>query len=284
MTPRAGPHKMEGEWGEERAVTESSSGRDAGRGTPPSPAQGRHVSYHRLLEALHGPGCALCALRHEAVDRYLDALLYEQVNDSGLRHALARSRGFCRDHAWMLIGFGDSLGTALLYRDQVAHALGDVQQAAREGRRPGRRLWRGRAVSPAAVLRTLRSAAAPCPACAVALDAETRYLTLLLSGLDEPEMRRALERSSFLCLPHLMRALDLARSPDRSTVLLEMAESALRRLHDELTELIRKRDYRFVHEPRGQEQTSWVRAVAHLVGWWRQPSARRRLTDPDAPL
>jgi hypothetical protein len=264
-------------------LTESSSGRDAGRGAPPSPVRGRHVSENRLLEALRGPGCALCALRHEAVDRYLDTLLYEHVNDSGLRQALARSRGFCRDHAWMLIGFGDSLGTALLYRDQVAHALRDVQQAAREGRRPGRRLWRGHAASPAAVLRTLRSGA-PCPACAIALDAETRYLTLLLAALDDPEMRRALERSSFLCLPHLMRALDLARSADQSTALLEMAEGVLRRLHGELTELIRKRDYRFAHEPRGQEQTSWVRAVAHLVGWWRQPSARGRLTDPDAPL
>lgn len=276
-----GPSKRPGR---RAKVTEPSWGHDPGGAPGSPPRRGRHVSYHRLLEAFQAPGCALCLLSHEAVDRYLDGVLYEKVNDPDLRQSLARSRGFCRDHAWVLLGFGDSLGTALLYRDQVARALQDVRQAARGARSRRRSLWSGPPEEPSGVLRSLRAPAAPCPACRVAEDAEARYLDVLLQFLDEPEMLGAVQRSRFLCLPHVARAVERARTPERAAVLLELAEGALHRLHRELGELIRKRDYRFAHEPRGQEQTAWLRAVACLVGWWRPPNSRRRLTDPDTPL
>ena len=60
----------------------------------------RHMTYHDLREALAEPGCAFCRLVARAVDRYLRALLYESVNDPGLREKLRASRGFCRGHAW----------------------------------------------------------------------------------------------------------------------------------------------------------------------------------------
>jgi hypothetical protein len=40
----------------------------------------------------------------------------------------------------------------------------------------------------------------------------------------------------------------------------------LETLHAELGEFFRKADYRYRHEPRGAEQTAWLRAIAQLVG------------------
>lgn len=242
--------------------------------------RGRDMASFRVLEALGEGGCPLCALRAAAVDRYLDSLLYEQVNDPDLRRALDRSRGFCREHALLLVRLGDSLGIAILYKDQVARALDAVRQARRtvsSGPRGLRWLPNGtRSEGPEVVLSRLLAPEGPCPACQVAREAEERYLSALLEHLESPEVRAGIERSSFLCLPHLQAALHLAGDPDRAQAVLEIAEEKLVRLHEELAELIRKRDYRFAHEPKGEEQTAWFRAVWHLVGGWPLPRTPRR--------
>lgn len=258
-----------GSYGRSRFLSMADPGRDKGasRRSPPRP-QGRDMTYHRLLEALREPGCPVCSLRHAAVHRYLDSILYESVNDVELRNTLLRSRGFCREHAWELVGLGDSLGMAIIYKDQVAQALENMRHAG--GRSDGKRGFGGRATAaggPAALVRRRRTPEAPCPACRVADEATTRYLSALVQHIDGPEIRPAIERSSFLCLPDVMHALEISRSPDQTRAILEITQAKLAHLHEELAELIRTRDYRFAHEPKGEEQTSWFRAVGQLVGW-----------------
>ncbi len=214
------------------------------------------MAYHRVLDALARQGCPICLLRDEVVQRYLDSLLYERVNDVGLRQRLLGSRGFCPEHAWALVRSGDSLATAILYKDQIAKALQDVQRAARPVRA-------GRPRGLGGVPDT------PCPACEISDEAQARYVSMLVRHLHDPEMRAAAERSVFLCLPHLTDALAATRSVEQARTLLDLTETKLTHLHAELAELIRKRDYRFRQEPRGEEQTSWFRAVGQMVGWRR---------------
>lgn len=247
----------------------------------PGPAAGRRDTlFHSVREALGAEGCPICALRHQAVHRYLDALLYEQVNDPGLRRTLRRSRGFCREHAALLLAAGDSLGTAILYHDQVAAVLADVRaavrQAARSRSHPVRWLpGRARRAAPEADLRRRRDPEEPCPACRVAHEAEARHLAVLLHHLDDPQIREAIALSPFLCVPHLVRALELATGRREAEAVLAIAEGKLSSLQDELAELIRTRDYRFLNEPKGEEQTAWFRAVWQLVGWPRDPRRGR---------
>jgi hypothetical protein len=56
----------------------------------------------------------MCELEAAATRRYLDSLLYESVNDPGVRENLIRSQGYCLRHAHLLLGFKDGLGTAIL--------------------------------------------------------------------------------------------------------------------------------------------------------------------------
>lgn len=264
-----------GSHGRSHFLSMADPGRDKGtsRRSHPSP-RGRDMAYHRLLEALGEPGCPVCSLRHAAVHRYLEGILYESVNDVELRQTLIRSRGFCREHAWDVVGLGDSLATAIIYKDQIAQAIENVQHAS--GRSDGKRGFGGGAAAggPAALVRRRRTPEAPCPACRVAGEATTRYLSALVQHIADPEIRPAIERSSFLCLPDVMRALEISRSPDQIRAILEITAAKLAHLHEELAELIRTRDYRFAREPKGEEQTSWFRAVGQLVGW--RPSRRRK--------
>lgn len=68
-----------------------------------------------------------------------------------------------------------------------------------------------------------------------------------------------------ICLPHLIRTLQLAPS-DRARVLVRHLIAPLQRLHVDLSEYIRKEDYRFQGEPKGSEQFAPARALAVIAG------------------
>ena len=68
-----------------------------------------------LEHALSSEGCPICRVTQAGVARFLDALLYESVNDPDTRRRATQSLGFCNSHAWQLRSrHGSSLGTALL--------------------------------------------------------------------------------------------------------------------------------------------------------------------------
>ena len=86
-----------------------------------------------------------------------------------------------------------------------------------------------------------------------------------LSVLEKAPAKR-LSRVRF-CIPHLPLVLERV-SPEAVAAILESHRSAFQHLHDELAEFFRKADYRFRDEPRGSEQTAWLRAADTLAGYW----------------
>jgi len=204
----------------------------------------RHVLYHELREALGEDGCALCGLRERGVQRYLETLLHELVNDAGVRQSLRASRGFCPRHTWQVRRLGSPLGVSILWRDLLA------QEALLTGGPTGRR--RG------------GSGEHVCPACAIASDAERRYVEALGEHLTAGDLRADYEASAGLCLPHV-RLVARGAEQGREYVLTVEREK-LGRLGEELSEIIRKHDYRYAAEPRGEEKDAWIRATRKLAG------------------
>jgi hypothetical protein len=206
------------------------------------------MSYFQLREALEAPGCAVCRLAVEAVEASQRRLLYENVNDPGVREVLARSGGFCREHASQLVRRRDLLGTAIVHRDLV------------------RRFREGLGSSPAALER--------CPACVEHDETARRAISELTSRFEDPEIGRRFAASDGLCRDHFYLARTAWRGrPDA----LEVAQTAcLSRLLEQLGELIRKHDHRFRHEPVGDEGDSWLRAVAAVSGLDAEPLPRPR--------
>ncbi len=84
-------------------------------------------------------------------------------------------------------------------------------------------------------------------------------------ALEEVELGSFPSDITRLCLPHLVLGLHCGKAAAPE----ELAEAfvvAGRELESELSEQIRKADYRFRDEPRGAERDSWLRALARIAG------------------
>lgn len=180
----------------------------------------RHLVYFTLLDALAEAGCPVCTLGLRAVERYLDSLAYEQVNDPGVRAVLRDAHGFCTRHAWQFADLPHAhLGTAIIYRDIAATLLRGLT------RRP-LPPWIGRS---AAVQVGVLVPRRTCPACAVLREASAMALCSLIGYLDgdDPELLRRYPASGGVCRPHLTAALRMARRPRTRGVLATTATMAL---------------------------------------------------------
>jgi len=234
---------------------------------------GRTMSFYDLRDALAQPGCVVCRLKAEATERYLDGLLWENVNDPGLRHELRRARGFCHEHAWGLVRDGASAGVAIIMRD----VLQEVLAVLREGefqvlptlslRRTQEALDPSQPAGATAELVRQLSPQATCPACAQAEIMEDIYLSTLVEQLlGEDGLLAGYQASDGLCLTHFRQALARVRDEVAFEALVNAQRAIWERLIGHLSEIIRKSDYRFQHEPRGEEVGGALRAIAALSG------------------
>jgi hypothetical protein len=230
------------------------------------------VGYHDLMADLKKPGCPACHGAQRAAWKYLDGLLWEFVNDPGVRAGLRAARGFCREHSRMALVVASEQAAAgaiaILYEDLLGTAEHAAAQAARSS-------WRG---SPHRRRRGARDALAPtaaCPACHSADRVANNYLRILARhGPESPPGVDLRLPGRGLCFPHLATGLAAARSEQQVARLLEIFGQGTEELRRELREFIRKQDYRFRHEGlTTAEASAWKRAVYRMVG---EPPPRRR--------
>jgi hypothetical protein len=196
------------------------------------------------------------------------AILYEEVTDPHTRGRLKRSFGFCREHAWQAADVGGTLlGMSIIYRG----LLGQIDQALAQAT-PGeqRRWWQKLAAATGAATGAPGGLAPadPCPACAYLAEMEDTALVALTDALvDNARLRDGLNRpDGGLCLPHLRRALVLAREQEAFRYLQASTRSRLAALQGEMDEFIRKYDHRFRREEWGPEADSWQRAIRWVAG------------------
>ncbi len=218
----------------------------------------KHTEYFELMESLRdAKPCGVCALAERSAKRHIDAFLYESVNDRDFRKKLMLTDGFCRRHSEMLLEFGDSLGTAIVYRAQIDKILKSLQ-----GGKPGR--------SPLSVALKLFGAGgssgypapAKCMECEVEDSAAQRCLETLVLWLEDEPMLKALETGSGLCSKHLFQALNIASEPKRRETLAKLHVPKFEALHAALSGLIRKNDYLAAGEKvEPAEADSWTKAV-----------------------
>jgi len=141
-------------------------------------------------------GCSRCDLELTTVNRYLDGLSYENVNDVQVRAELRAARGFCNHHAWQFVDVArDNLGTALIYRDVLGTVVAELRPIAEGsvGSRVFGLLSRTSLQAGPAVAQTLRGLLpnGPCPTC----EALATAIADRGRGISNP------------CLPHLRAAL-----------------------------------------------------------------------------
>jgi hypothetical protein len=225
-----------------------------------------------LQEAFAQYGCAICRLFTEAADGYIDSLLWEMVNYPDLREELNQARGYCHQHAWMLVRGGAGQGIAILMQDVLKTAQDVLDSASIKNvsestlkqllssidRRPN---------ADAQKLASRLSPQRPCPICAYLEEIQKHYFDTLLKHMSGSDpLVEAYANSHGLCLPHFKQALGQASGKTNVSVLVKAQQTAWQRLDDDLMEYIRKNDYRFQHEPPGDEHDAWLRALEAVSG------------------
>lgn len=235
------------------------------------PRNGKFIGFFRLVEACERPGCPVCRCLEVDARRYLDALLHEQVTDPDLRVRLYGSWGFCNWHAWMLRetsapAFGSSiisddllnLAGRRLERPSLRPILGPRGPVGWLLRRFGRRrppalveLYRGRSI---------------CPACGETAESEARYLQAALEFVDDAQFDEAYARSQGLCVPHVVRALEIGSGREQAATLIARTLPKWAELRRDLAGFIGKHEYRNTQRFTEAEGTAYLRAFEALVG------------------
>jgi hypothetical protein len=234
----------------------------------------RTMSFYDVRDALASPGCVVCHLKANAAEHYLDSLLWENVNDPGVRRSIRKARGFCDQHAWELVRYeGASLGVAIIMRDVLQSVLESMEDAQFQPL-PALSLRRTHEAldpkQPAAATAELVARLAPqarCPVCVQAETMEDIYLNTLVENLlGEDGLLAAYQASDGLCLPHFRQVLTRVRDEAVFDAVVKAQRAIWERLVGHLSEVIRKSDYRFKDEPRGEEVGGTLRAITAVSG------------------
>ncbi len=203
------------------------------------------AAYTTFVDACQQPGCPLCRIEHDTVLKYISSIFYEQVTDYNLRDRLRDSLGFCREHAYFAVDElpGNALGIAIIYQDLIKFAMHHLNDP-----------------------RTSTSPKRRCPACEQRDLSMMRTISEVAKHIDDDAMSGALRKSDGLCLFHMRHALKHTRLPNKRALLLSIEHEILNKLRLELSEYVRKNDYRFAKETFGSERDSWRRAVGIVAG------------------
>lgn len=247
--------------------------------TMPHQAQpDKHSAYFDLLDACKKGGCPICTMALDTVDRYLDATIYENVNDGELRTSVIRAHGFCNDHSWRLRELRAGFGVALMYRDVLRHVGEEIARQPADGKLDlfgseqghGGLLDRltalGGGGEPGKGEQDVADPHRACPACLERERYELLYLGALAAHAGEDEVAQAVRQTGGLCLVHLDQAALATRDTAALGRLLDLQHACIEALYGELSEFIRKHDYRFRGEGMGAEGNSWIRATEMVAG------------------
>lgn len=199
-----------------------------------------HLPEMALEEALQEGECALCWLAHQYLLRRVDTLFSEHVNDPHWRQSLREGKGLCAYHACLVLSRADVLSLSIIAEDVLAHT--SIAVPAKRARH-----------------------AYSCQLCDALAHDVAQAANLLAQLLRQAEWRARYEASEGLCLPHLRQVLQSASS-EVQMWLISQESQRWQELRKQLREVIRKHDYRFQHEPWGDEVGSWRRAIHKLYG------------------
>jgi hypothetical protein len=234
----------------------------------------KSAGYYDLRQALTEPGCALCRLLARLANNNIDGVLWELVNDPDTRRNLNRARGYCREHAWLLVRHGASLGVAILMQDVIKTLLAVLETTnfEKSPAAPLDRIWHSLNHGPSSSKATAGllaelSPQQPCPVCVATERAENYYLEALLKYLTgSANLLNIYRASDGFCLPHFQQTLARVTDEPMFSLLVEAQKAVWRRLEVDLGEFIRKNNYLFQKEGFGQEGDAWRRAIEAVSG------------------
>lgn len=200
----------------------------------------------RVLEGLKLGGCPICRLLRRTEERFIENILYEEVNDQEIREELGRTLGLCPYHAWMLVriasrpGVLNGLGATIIYEDMLSEHL--------QGR---------------------ETEDAECLVCRHIQGFEDIFIEGYAACFDEDEdiLEDYASASSMLCSTHLDAVFSRMMNKEARERLRVIQRGKVEKLLADMRAYIRKSSYDSPEHPSLEEAAAWIRAVEFLKGY-----------------
>ena len=204
----------------------------------------KHAICFEIQDAMKRTGCPICSILRDLEEDTIKYMLYSQVNDPAVRRKLRQSLGLCPYHAWLLADIVrgnpeiDLLGPSIIYEDMLRTYLEERKDTSGE-----------------------------CFLCAKTREFERIYIEEMASCIEiDPTMLDEYSRSrSVLCRRHYEMLLSHLDGVLRAK-LKEIQLEKLKKILHNLSEYIRKQDYRVEEPPTYDEARAWLDAIIFLKG------------------
>lgn len=233
----------------------------------------KFIGYFRLVVACEQSGCPVCACIEDDSRRALDTLLYEHITDPEARRELRAARGFCNWHAWSLLEAETAAtGAAILYEDLVRECRHRVERLADSAPRRSLRSWLAR-LYPLVGRSPLSTAGRMveeflerprCPVCIRLDTAEQAYADAIVDFADDPQFSLAYQRSTGLCVQHLLFTFGRSEAPAAIATVVRMTIARWDEVRGNLTRFVAKHEYRNT-EPITEEEAASYRLATEIV-------------------
>ena len=229
--------------------------------------RGKWIDYFDLIDALKIPGCLFCN-RMEALSlKFLDNLYYERVTDVWTRVGLRKAKGFCNWHAWMSMEIPNSgSGIAIIYKDLLDAEISQLSQCMEVRASSAKRKNLGPWKKALGIILSPWANKASCPICQWIEEHGRMDGGVLLDFIDEESLSQEFDKSSGICIRHLIKIMRNFKEHHNLFLLMEKQLKKYQSLSEELGEFIRKLDYRFSKGPKGSEADSWKRVIEQFSG------------------
>jgi len=204
----------------------------------------KHAICYEILDAMRKTGCPICNILKRLEEDSIKYMLYAQVNDPLVRRKLRESLGLCPFHAWLLADIVrgnpeiDLLGPSIIYEDMLRTYL------EKNGGYDGE-----------------------CFLCRKTWEFERIYIEEMASciTIDNRLLDEYRKNKSILCRRHYEMLLNNIDERLRGK-LTTIQREKLRKILDNLSEYIRKQDYRVKENPSYEEARAWLDAIIFLKG------------------
>lgn len=212
-------------------------------------------SFTELLDAFKKDGCPICNLNYSNIDSYFSSILYESVNDPGVRKKLRDSLGYCRDHSVQFIGFIESscnrFGASIIIADITAEIIKELDRLSKLS------------------LKDLKKATGSnykCPACIYMRSHEHIYYSEITNNLESDDFLSKFLKSDGLCQAHILELIKIIKNPHTRNKIIENQKLKLSMLIKDMNEFVKKHSGQSSQKISSDEGNAFKKAIKKISG------------------
>ena len=227
----------------------------------------RGLSWFELKEGLKSDGCPICYIIHKSLKKYFEYLLREYALDVTVHKKMIAAMGMCNTHTWILAESKDELGIASLFETTLhkeIKLLRNTNELGLQNLTVNSKNERKLEKFKKEILKLLLPKGL-CIACQQQKENESYYTHEMAILCEDEEFNKYYERDEvLLCRFHFLLLINETKNKDVINYFINKQRIKLDKLNYQLSEFLRKHDYRFKKEMTDLDRKSWKRLLEYL--------------------